>query len=122
MAITSGQAVTSTLATAPNTEFRASSGYRYYIAWLLCGVYTINMLDRQLIALLVEPIRLEFSLSDTHMGLLGGFAFAIFYTTLGIPLARLADRGNRVKLIAVSIAAWSAFTALTGFARSFLHL
>lgn len=102
--------------------FRASESYRYYVVWLLCGVYMINMMDRQLLAILVEPIRTEFGLTDTHMGLLTGLAFAAIYTVMGVPLARLADRSSRVNLIAVSIVVWSAFTALTGVAKSFSHL
>jgi MFS family permease len=105
-----------------DVDFRASNAYRYYAVWLLCGVYMLNMLDRQLLSILIEPIRTEFALSDTHMGFLGGLAFALFYTTLGMPLARLADRSHRVNIIAVSIAVWSAFTALTGLAKGFWHL
>ena len=101
---------------------RVTDAYRYYVAWLLCGVYTISIMDRQLVAILVEPIRKEFALQDWHMGLLSGFAFALFYTTLGLPLARLADRNNRVSIMAVSLLVWSAFTGLTGLARTFVHL
>src|ERR687898_596592 len=72
-------------------SIRVTDAYRYYVAWLLCGVYTISLMDRQLVAVLVEPIRTEFALQDWHMGLLSGLAFAAFYTTLGVPLARLAD-------------------------------
>jgi MFS family permease len=102
---------------AGSAEFRASSAYRYYVAWLLCAVYAINMMDRQLLSVLLEPIKLEFELSDLHMGLLGGIAFAMFYSTLGMPIARLADRGNRSWIIALSILVWSAFTTLTGLVR-----
>jgi MFS family permease len=101
---------------------RVTDAYRYYVAWLLCGVYTLSIMDRQLVAILVEPIRKEFALQDWHMGLLSGFAFAIFYTVLGVPLARLADRNNRVTIIGVSLLVWSAFTGLTGLARTFVHL
>jgi MFS family permease len=101
---------------------RVTDAYRNYVAWLLCGVYTLSIMDRQLVAILVEPIRKEFVLKDWHMGLLSGFAFAIFYTTLGVPLARLADRNNRVTLIGVSLLVWSAFTGLTGLAKTFVHL
>lgn len=101
---------------------RVTDAYRYYVAWLLCGVYTLSIMDRQLVAILVEPIRKEFVLKDWHMGLLSGFAFAIFYTTLGLPLARLADRNNRVTIMGVSLLVWSAFTGLTGLARTFVHL
>ena len=101
---------------------RVTDAYRYYVAWLLCGVYTISIMDRQLVAILVEPIRTEFALQDWHMGLLSGLAFALFYTTLGVPLARLADRNNRVSIMAVSLLVWSAFTGLTGIAKTFVHL
>jgi MFS family permease len=101
---------------------RVTDAYRNYVAWLLCGVYTLSIMDRQLVAILVEPIRKEFVLKDWHMGLLSGFAFAIFYTTLGLPLARLADRNNRVTIMGVSLLVWSAFTGLTGLARTFVHL
>ncbi len=103
-------------------SIRVTDSYKYYVVWLLCGVYTISIMDRQLVAILVEPIRTEFALQDRHMGLLSGFAFAIFYTTLGVPLARLADRNNRVNIMAVSLLVWSAFTGLTGLARTFVHL
>ena len=103
-------------------SIRVTDAYRYYVAWLLCGVYTISLMDRQLVAVLVEPIRNEFALQDWHMGLLSGLAFAAFYTTMGVPLARLADRNNRVNIMAVSLLVWSAFTGLTGFATSFAYL
>lgn len=109
-------------ATRSAEHFSASVSYRYYVVWLLCGVYVINMMDRQLLAILVEPIRTEFGLTDSHMGMLTGLAFAAIYTVLGIPLARIADRSHRVNLIAISIVAWSAFTALTGFAKNYAHL
>jgi MFS family permease len=89
---------------------------------MLCGIYTISIMDRQLAAVLVEPIRKEFGVLDWHMGLLTGAAFALFYTTLGVPLARLADRNNRVNIMAVSLLAWSLFTGLTGLAKTFLHM
>ena len=103
-------------------SIRVTDAYRYYVAWLLCGVYTISLMDRQLVAVLVEPIRKEFALQDWHMGLLSGLAFAAFYTTFGVPLARLADRNNRVTIMAVSLLVWSAFTGLTGLAKTFVHL
>ncbi|HJY38703.1 MAG TPA: MFS transporter, partial [Steroidobacteraceae bacterium] len=73
-------------------------------------------------AVLVEPIRAEFGVLDWHMGLLTGPAFALFYTVVGVPLARLADRYNRVNIIAISLLAWSVFTGLTGVAKTFLHM
>jgi MFS family permease len=103
-------------------SIRVTDAYRYYVAWALCGVYTLSLMDRQLVAALVEPIRTEFALRDRDMGLISGLSFAVFYATFGVPLARLADRNNRVTIIAASLLAWSVFTGLTGFARSFTHL
>lgn len=102
--------------------FHASQPYRLYVVWLLFLVYTCNFLDRQILSIVMEPIRREFGLHDWHLGLLSGFAFAVVYTTLGLPIARLADRRNRVRIISWSIAAWSIFTVLTGMARNFGHL
>lgn len=103
-------------------SIRVTDAYRYYVAWALCGVYTLSLMDRQLIAALVEPIRTEFGLRDRDMGLISGLAFAVFYAVFGVPLGRLADRRNRVSVIAASLVVWSVFTGLTGFARSFAHL
>jgi MFS family permease len=107
---------------AATTEFQVTETYRYYVVWLLCIVYTFNHVDRQILAILIEPIKLEFGFSDTQMGVLGGLAFAIFYSTLGIPIARWADRSNRVTIIAASLAVWSLFTVVTGMARNFWQL
>jgi len=107
---------------APPTAFSASEGYKRYVIWLLFTVYVFNFLDRQIFNTLLEPIKQEFAFSDTQMGLLGGLAFALFYSTLGIPIARLADQRSRVNIIAISVVVWSAATAFTGFAKSFTHL
>lgn len=103
-------------------NFEVSNRYRWYVVWLLFLVYVLNFVDRQILVILMEPIRLEFGFSDKQLGLLGGLAFALLYSTLGIPIARLADRANRVNIIAVSILVWSVATALTGLARNFTHL
>lgn len=105
-----------------SAAFTATEGYKRYVIWLLFAVYVFNFLDRQIFTTLLQPIKQEFQFSDTQMGLLGGLAFALFYSTLGIPIARLADQRNRVNIIAFSIAIWSAATAATGFAKSFSHL
>ena len=110
---------------APSGSIATSStpeSYRYYAVWLLSSEYMLNKLDRTLLTPLIEPIKLEFQLSDTQMGLLGGMAFALFYTTLAMPLARLADHINRVNIVSISIAVWSVFTALTGLATGFWTL
>jgi MFS family permease len=88
------------------------------LALLLLG-YVFNFLDRQILAILQIPLKAELHLSDTQLGLLGGTAFAILYSTLAIPLAALADRRGRLRVVAAGVAAWSLFTALCGFARSF---
>jgi MFS family permease len=102
--------------------FVASERYRWYVVWLLFVVYAFNFVDRQILTILIEPIKREFALSDTQVGLLGGLAFAALYSTLGIPIARWADRGHRVNIIASSLSVWSFFTVTTGWATSFVHL
>jgi len=122
MADTNAAAAVPTGAGAGTTAFAASEPYKRYVIWLLFTVYVFNFVDRQIFAVLLQPIKQEFQFSDMQMGLLGGLAFALLYSTLGIPIARLADRANRVSIIAFALAFWSAATALTGFARSFTHL
>ena len=84
--------------------------------------YTFSIMDRQIVSILVEDLRTEFSLSDAQLGVLSGLAFALFYATLGIPIARLADRANRVKIVSIAVAVWSVMTALCGAAGNFVHL
>ena len=95
-----------------------------YALWLLLIIYTLNFLDRQIVNILAGPIKAEFNLSNTQMGLLTGLAFAFVYTVLGIPIARYADRfsSNRVGIIAAALVVWSMFTALCGLAQNFLQL
>src|SRR3954467_9549712 len=95
---------------------------RYYVLALLTAVYALNFLDRTIFNVLIEPIKKEFALSDTMMGLLAGFGFALFYSLLGIPIARVADRLNRRNIVAASFAFWSAMTALCGAASSVTSL
>lgn len=89
---------------------------------ILLLAYIFNFIDRQIIGILAVPIKTELGLSDRELGLMGGLAFALFYTGLGIPIAWLADRRNRVTIIAVSLGLWSAFTALCGLAQNFWQL
>ena len=89
---------------------------------LLVGAYTLSITDRMILTVLFEPIRLEFGVSDTQMGLLGGLSFALFYATLGIPIARAADRGSRKLIIVVSLVVFSLMTALSGLAVGFVML
>jgi len=95
---------------------------RNYALVLLTVVYSFNFIDRQLLAILQESIKLELSLSDTQLGLLTGFAFAMFYVTAGIPIARWADRGNRRNIVAISIGLWSLMTAISGFVQNYAQL
>jgi MFS family permease len=89
---------------------------------ILVLAYIFNFIDRQIIGVLAVPIKAELGLSDRQLGLMGGIAFALFYSGLAIPIAWLADRKSRVKIIAWSVALWSGFTALCGFAQNFWHL
>jgi MFS family permease len=94
-------------------------GYAWYALGLLTIVNVLNFVDRTLIYLLFTPIKAELSLSDTQLALLGATAFAIFFTLLGVPFGRMADRVSRRKLIAGGLAVWSLFAGLTGFAHDF---
>ncbi|MCG8442323.1 MAG: MFS transporter, partial [Caulobacterales bacterium] len=95
--------------------------YSRYLIAILTIVYTFNFIDRQIIAILSPAIKADLGLSDTQLGFLKGFAFALFYATLGLPIARLADRRNRVTIIAAALALWSAMTALCGLAANFVQ-
>ena len=107
--------------TSTSTTARVHAGRHFALA-LLVVVYTFNFIDRQILSILIQPIKSELGLSDTQMGLLTGFAFALFYATLGIPIARYADRGNRRNLIALALGIWSIMTAVSGLALNFWHL
>jgi predicted MFS family arabinose efflux permease len=99
-----------------------SNTYRNFVLFMLLSVSVLNLLDRQILAILLEPIKAEFGLSDTQLGFLTGFSFALLYSILGIPLARIADRGNRRNLIAFVVALWSAMSALCGAAVGYVSL
>ncbi len=99
-----------------------SPAYTRYAMGLLLAIYIINFLDRQVINILAEPIKNDLGLADWQLGLMSGLAFAIFYTVLGIPIARLAERSNRPIIIGTSVAVWSGFTALCGSAANFWQL
>lgn len=99
-----------------------SRGYRTYVLLVLMVVYTLNFIDRTLIAVVAEPIIKSFELSDGQWGLLYGPPFALFYAACGLPIALWADRSNRVRIIAYCIILWSIMTALCGFAAGFIML
>jgi predicted MFS family arabinose efflux permease len=100
----------------------ASARNRNYALGLLTVVYSFNFIDRQLLAILQESIKLELSLTDAQLGLLTGFAFAVFYVTAGIPIARWADRSNRRNIVAFSVGLWSLMTAISGAVQNYAQL
>src|ERR1700731_4628765 len=95
---------------------------RYYVLGILTAVYALNFLDPTIFNVLIEPIKKEFLLSDTAMGLLAGFGFVLLYSAFGIPIARLADRLNRRNIVAIAFAFWRAMTFLCGMASSVASL
>ncbi|MFT6094726.1 MAG: MFS family permease, partial [Pseudohongiellaceae bacterium] len=97
-------------------------GYRYLVLGILTLVYVSNFVDRQVINILASYIIEDLEISDGQFGMLSGLAFALIYTTLGIPIARLADISNRRNIIAISITVWSVMTALCGAANNFTQL
>ncbi len=96
--------------------------YSWYVVGILMLAYTNSFIDRQILSLLIEPIRRDLQITDTQISLLAGLAFTIFYTVMGVPIARLADQKNRRNLIAIGIAGWSLMTATCGLAKNFWHL
>ena len=94
----------------------------WYAVAVLLLAYTCSFIDRTILSLLVEPIKADLGLSDTEIGMLHGLAFALFYTLMGIPIAMLADRYSRRRIIAGGIAFWSIATACCGLANRFSHL
>ena len=96
--------------------------YAWYVVVVLMIAYTVSFIDRQILSLMVGPIRADLKISDSGFGLLSGFAFALFYTVMGIPLGRYADNHNRSKLIFLGIFFWSLMTAACGLARNFWQL
>jgi MFS family permease len=109
-------------ASLPNPRSIGPSRAPAMVLAMLLIVYSFNFLDRQIISILAGPIKAEFLLTDKQLGLLGGLAFAILYSTLGIPLAWLADRTKRTWVITGSLTLWSGFTMLCGLAGGFTQL
>lgn len=99
-----------------------SKGYRTLVLWLLTLAYVFNFIDRQIIGALSPSIKADLGFEDWQLGLLKGFGFALLYTTVGIPVAWLADRYSRKRIVSISVALWSFFTALTGMANSFVAM
>jgi predicted MFS family arabinose efflux permease len=101
---------------------RPSNAYRAYVLCILVLVYTFNFIDRQIIGILAIPIKEELGLTDTQLGLMGGLAFALLYTTLAIPIAMAADRMSRTWIMTGALVVWSGMTAVCGMAQNFWQL
>src|SRR5687767_13558141 len=96
--------------------------YKNYLLGLLTLILLFNCVDRLALGLLLQEIKIDLNLSDTQLGFLSGIAFALFYSIMGIPIARWADRGNRTVIISLTTAVWSLMVALCGAAGSFMQL
>ncbi len=114
--------MSATTGATPGVQGHGTPGYRAVVLGMLLLVYTFNFLDRQILGILNVPIKAELGLSDTQMGALGGIAFAFLYSTLGVPLAVLADRTSRTWVVTIALTVWSGFTALCGLANGFWSL
>jgi len=108
--------------TVADKDQKLLAGGRGYILFILVVVYTFNFIDRQIVGILAVPIKEDLGLSDTQLGLMGGLAFALFYTGLGIPIAMLADRFSRTWIMTGALVVWSAMTAACGLANNFWQL
>src|ERR1044071_5695739 len=100
------------------SDAQPRSAYAHYVLVVLLLSYAVNFMDRNILNTLIDPIKSELHVSDTRMGLLVGFAFAIFNSLAGIPIARWADRGSRRSIIAMGMVLWCSMTALSGLART----
>jgi MFS family permease len=117
-------------ATKPNQPAAASATsvpwpkpiYAWYTVGVLMLAYTNSFIDRQILSLLIEPIRRDLQINDTQVSLLAGIAFTIFYTLMGVPIARLSDQKNRRTIIIIGITFWSLMTATCGMAKQYWHL
>lgn len=119
---TGGMASTAAASASAGDHAFRSNGYAWFVVFVLCVGSTVSMIDRQVINLLVEPIKADLGISDTQVSLLQGFAFALFYSVMAVPLGRLADRGNRRNLILAGVLAFSFATMSCGLATGFTTL
>lgn len=106
----------------PEAAERAGAARRWYVLSILTLVYALSIADRFVMSTLTEPIKADLRLSDFHIAFLSGTSLALFYVTVGLPLASLADRANRRNMVALALAAWSFMTACSGLARNFWQL
>ena len=108
--------------TTTTTDAKLGGAYRWYVVFILMLVYALNQLDRSVVNILAQPIKEDLHITDAQLGLITGTSFAIFYATLGLPVARLADRWHRVRLVTIAIVLWSGLTALCGMTTNFVQL
>jgi len=108
--------------TGTEKQTKTTSRYAWYVLFVLTGMYMLSFVDRQILALLVPSIKRDLGVSDSRIGLLQGFSFALFYTFVGLPLGRLVDTFNRRNLISVSVVAWSIFTSFCAATKSYFSL
>mgnify|MGYP001546973942 CR=1 FL=1 len=101
---------------------RRALAYAWYVVAFLTLAATVSIIDRQILALMIGPVKRDLGVSDTMMGLLGGLAFTLFYTILSLPMAWLADRTDRRRIIGFGILFWSVATMACGLASRFSHL
>lgn len=106
----------------PPREAQATTRYAWYVVFALTAIYMLSYMDRQILSLLIGPMKRDLGISDTRVGLLQGLAFGLFYTFMGLPLGRIADTKSRRGLIAVGVVLWSFFTSACSVARSFWSL
>lgn len=98
------------------------SSYQWYVVIICMVAYILSFVDRQILSLMIEPIKADLMLSDTQFSLLQGLAFSLFYAFMGVPIAALADKKSRVKIISVGIAFWSLATAACGLSKNFIQM
>jgi MFS family permease len=99
-----------------------SVNYSRYALVVMTAIYALNAVDRNIVSIVMEPIKLEYHLNDSQLGLLTGISFIVSYVVAGIPLGFLADRVSRSKMLSIVLFIWSALTALGGFSRGFAQL
>src|SRR6201997_4398355 len=109
-------------ASTSSTPLRKRYTYEWYVVLICMLAYVFSFVDRQVLALMIEPIKRDLHLSDTQFSLLHGFAFSLFYAVMGMPLAYLADRFARPRIISIGVALWSVATAACGLSQNFLHM
>lgn len=117
-AASADQAIT----TPAETTANKTSSYQWYVVVICMVAYILSFVDRQILSLMIEPIKHDLMLSDTQFSLLQGLAFSLFYAFMGVPIAALADKKSRVKIIAVGIAFWSFATAACGLSKNFIQM